>query len=216
MNFRAVGEIRYTYPKVRYIDKFYNLKSLIADLAVRSSEQSTPQKQATLIEKNWVGPREIRDYTTDGSVKSLSTIGSEILRTARVTQRASAVYIQTAIKDAFGDSVNYSIYNTFGRGSSSEVLNAGISNNTLISVRELFNSYGNEKFSVAVRVSKMNSNYTIMNYGIALAAAGSAEGIKGDNRIQVIEYTYSSINIDNADKYMSADAIKALTEGLSL
>lgn len=215
MKMGAIARIRYTYPKARYLDKFYNIKAMVADLKLDDSEYENSQKQVSLLEKKWVGNRKINDCSTKRE-KSLTGNGSLLLSTAKVTQRASAVYLQTLISNMFGGDVYYSVYTSFGRGSTTEMLDFKMTPDTKLLMRELFNAYGNEKFSMAIKVSGAQNSYYNMNYGIALASVGSPDGVKGDSRIQVIEYTDTEINVDDAAKYMRADVIKALTEGLSL
>lgn len=215
MKMGVIAKIRYTYPKARYMDKFYNTKAMVADLKLNSDDYENSQKHVSLLEKDWIGKRVVNDFSTRQE-KCLTNTGASLLSTAKVTQRASAVYLQTLISNVFGDSAYYSVYTSFGRGSTTEMLDFKMTPDTKLLMRELFNSYGNEKFSMAIKVSSTSNSYYNTNYGIALASVGSPDGVKGDSRIQVIEYTDTAINVDDAAKYMSKTAIKALTDGLSL
>lgn len=215
MEMGVVARIRYTYPKARFIDKFYNIKAMVADLKLDSDDYENSQKYVSSLEKDWIGKRVINDFSTRQE-KCLTSTGASLLNTAKVTQRASAVYLQTIISNVFGDSAYYSVYTSFGRGSTTEMLDFKMTPDTKLLMRELFNSYGNEKFSMAIKVSSTSNSYYSTNYGIALASVGSPDGVKGDSRIQVIEYTDTEINVDDAAKYMNEMAINALIVGLSI
>lgn len=109
LNFSNISKVMFAYPVTRYLDRFYNVKSLIANESITSDKRSEIQKIALNIEDSWIGNREIRDCSTKESM-CLSWLGSEILRSADVIQRASQVYIRTDIARAFDDGYSYRVY----------------------------------------------------------------------------------------------------------
>lgn len=167
------------------------------------------QRIANNIENQWIGNRVICDFTKETSI---SDIINMLLKDMKFYSDMSSVYMRSRISDIFGPGVKYSIYTSFGRGSSYEVNNTLLSSQSELVVRNLCNAYGNEKFNLAIRVYFPNTKV----YGVSLASVGSSEGIKGDGRIQVIVYTDTNIYIDDASKYLSKEYIDILTEGLSL
>ena len=205
---KLIHTIQYGYPSLKYLGKFENGNTAIMTHVLANENdvnhilekgEKGLQSVVNRLEKEWLAGREVVSCLDSPDKAPLPPVVADILNGLVVEKQP---HITQVVIPAFDCGKGLTIYQEQGRNASSAVAVESLQGPLVITVRNRFNAYGDEKYLVALSWGE---------YALAIVVQESSTGVKGAAVAMMYVKTPDQLLIDRLDKYMDT---AVLTDGV--